>query len=281
MANLKSLFGNLFKKAGGYTDDALRLASNYGDEIADTLEDANFWGVDASDLTTALKPGNVSFKNKTINPYLGIPENNLDDLVNRVGMDSYIESINPENHLTIDNSLDYLTPLRNDFVSKADEDWLTQDMLSKKMLDSGPEPYVFDDGVNPFTNPPTDFRYTDPFEDTFNYISNTAFTSPEQLNDPNIYTTLTDIDSLISKTPPPDLNNVGWASTPSLDEHQRVLRNLYDRLTRNWDVSNPYNERIVSSYLDKLYPYSQTAENEVFMNKFLSKLPRRDHGIFE
>lgn len=35
MASLKSLFKNLFRKAGGYTDDVARLASNYGDEALD------------------------------------------------------------------------------------------------------------------------------------------------------------------------------------------------------------------------------------------------------
>ena len=243
MAKLKSLFSNLVRKAGGYTDDIARLASNYADDVARGVSN---YGDDALRLAS-----------------------NYGDEALDYGLDvaKYANS--------------YTDDVAKGFVSKADEDWLTQDMLSKGMLDSSPEPYMFDDDVNPFTNPPTDYRHDDPFEDMFNHVANTAFTSPEQLNDPSIYSTLTDIDSLISNTPPPDLNKVSWASGPSLDESQRVLRNLYDRLTRNQDVSNPYNKRIVSSYLDKLYPYSYAAENEFFKNKFLSKLPHREYGIFE
>lgn len=258
--NLKKLFGKLTPYAddvargvSNYGDDALRLASNYGDEALD-------YGLDIA---------------SAVNRY-------DDDVARAFNSSVDVMKLTPRNE-----AMSWMygdpPPIKSTWAPSAeDQDWLTQDLLSRGVLDSNPESYIFDDfEVNPFTNPPTDLIHDDPFEDTFNRIRNTAFTSSEQLNDPSIYSTLTDIDDIISKTSPPDLNEVSWASGPSLDESQRVLRNLYDRLTRNWDMSNPYNERIVSSYLDKLYPYSRDAENEFFKNNFLNKLPRREYGVFE
>lgn len=100
MANLKSLFGNLFKKAGGYTDDVTRLASKHGDDVRNLFEPIPFSLNDYS-------------KSGVLNPYK-----------QGVMSDVPLHTTNtPPTEL-------------NNFVSKVDEDWLTNDLLNRGALDS-------------------------------------------------------------------------------------------------------------------------------------------------
>lgn len=152
---LAGLFSNLVRTKG---DDALRLASNYGDNV--------------SDLTRALAPGGASTRG-VINPYLGIPEQNLSDLYIRDAIDTFDnnaaafrQSMNDRFQANMDalqnrfNSLNDAVdawganlrtpksnialemgdppPLVDRFTpSAADDDWFTQDLLNRGVLDDG------------------------------------------------------------------------------------------------------------------------------------------------
>lgn len=220
--NLKGLFGKL----SDYGDDALRLASNYGDEATE---------------------------------YLTPP----------LDVERYIPS-------KIDDA--YVTSITYPYQVGHYDSFGVRDVIDNSW-NANPTPEEFMnpgiDDLDIFSNPIVDYRFEAPVE-----FDPTLFADSKRFNDPNIYRDLADLDEFIAKTPPPDHNTIGWVTTP-VDKSKQALRNLYDDLMLNQDISNPYNERIVSSYLDKLYPYSYDMENEVFKNKLLSKLPHREYGVFD
>lgn len=237
----------LFRLARNKGDDALRLASNYGDDI---FRAAGMYGDDMINFGTNYTDDILGAVNRMDDVNYGASTDALsDNLITSknniaVGMGNPPPVKEPlfkgDVRMNADGSVSVLSA---DDVYNIENDWLTQDMLSKGILDNGPEPYVFDDGINPFTDPPTDSRYDDPYEHlmtvpaTFKYVP--ELNDPNWFDTPDIYSTLNDLDKLIENTPLPEFTSYGPVVESTLTSDSKALRRWYDFLNaRKHDFKN-------------------------------------------
>lgn len=140
----------------------------------------------------------------------------------------------------------------DDFISKADDDWLTSQMYPiqysndsadgvRSLIDNSwnsnptPEDYqhMFGNSVNPFTNPPTDDMFTDPYA----YLNNL---SPDDID----ATTLNDLYKYLDVSTPADASTTGYLNSV-------LYRRMADENLRKAFTPNSY-DPYMSDQLSKL-----------------------------